>query len=85
MSDTWRNYTVVITIWLTITKYPYLKWQWIFYFLRRCFLSSITATTFTELTVYMCNTASVLLEAGTAYPFRAIEFTLAFFLLVPCC
>jgi len=22
----------VITIWLTATKYPYLKWQWIFYF-----------------------------------------------------
>ena len=24
---------IVITIWLTITKYPYLKWQWIFSFL----------------------------------------------------
>jgi hypothetical protein len=60
---------------LTITKYPYLKWQWIFYFLRRCFLSSITATTFTDLTVYMGNPPSVLLEAGTAYPFRALEFT----------
>jgi hypothetical protein len=30
---------------LTATKYPYLKWQWIFYFLRRFFLSSITAKT----------------------------------------
>jgi hypothetical protein len=29
------------------TKYPYLKWQWIFYCLRRCFLFSITAKTFT--------------------------------------
>ena len=28
-------------------KYPYLKKQWIFYFLRRCFLSSITTKTCT--------------------------------------
>jgi hypothetical protein len=38
---------VVITIWLTAKKYPYLKWQWIFSFLRRGFLSSITAKTIT--------------------------------------
>jgi len=30
-------------------KVPYIKWKWIFYFLRRCFLSSITAKTFTGL------------------------------------
>jgi len=41
--------TVVITTWLTITKYPNLKWQWIFYFLRRCLLSFITAKSFTGL------------------------------------
>ena len=29
--------SVVITIWLTVTKYLYLKSQWIFYILRRCF------------------------------------------------
>jgi hypothetical protein len=40
---------VVITIWLTVTKYPHLKWQWIFSFLRRGFLSSITAKIFTGL------------------------------------
>ena len=33
-------------IWLTVTKYSYLKWQWIFYFLSRFFLSSITAKVF---------------------------------------
>ena len=38
------HFTVGITIWWTVTKYPYLKWQWIFYFLRRCLLSSNTAT-----------------------------------------
>jgi hypothetical protein len=40
----YKNSTVIITNWLT-----YLKWQWIFYFLRRCFLCFITATTFTGL------------------------------------
>jgi hypothetical protein len=48
-SRRYQNSTVVITIWLTVTKYPYLKWQWIFYFLRRCFLSSITAKTLSGL------------------------------------
>ena len=39
-----------ITIWLTVTKYPYIKWQWIFYILRIFFLSSITfKTNFTGL------------------------------------
>jgi hypothetical protein len=33
----------------TFTKYPYIKWQWIFDFLRRCFLSSITSRTLTWL------------------------------------
>ena len=54
------NSTIVITIWLTVTKYPYLKWQWIFYFLRRCFLSSTTAKTFTGLDYNMSNTVGVL-------------------------
>jgi hypothetical protein len=30
-----------------VTKYRYLKWQWIFYVLRRCFLSSAIAKTLT--------------------------------------
>ena len=42
-------FTIVITIWLTVTKYSHLKWQWIFYFLRRPFLSSTTSKTFTWL------------------------------------
>jgi hypothetical protein len=57
-SHRFNNSTVVITIWLTVTKYPHLKWQcwyphlkwqWIFYFLRRCCLSSITAKALTIL------------------------------------
>ena len=37
-----KKYTVVITIWLTVTRYLYLKWQWIFtlyvdvFFLYHC-------------------------------------------------
>ena len=44
-SHRYKNSTVVITICLTVTKYPFLKWQCIFYFFRICFLSSITANT----------------------------------------
>ena len=42
----YKNSMFLITIWLTVTKYSYLKWQWIFDFLRRIFLSSITAKIF---------------------------------------
>ena len=56
-----KHSTVVITIWWTITKYLYVKWQWIFYYLRRfLLLSSITAKTLTVLTASMSNTAGVL-------------------------
>jgi hypothetical protein len=35
-SNRYKQYTVVITIWLTVTKYSYhnFKWQWILYSLR---------------------------------------------------
>ena len=62
-----------------------LKWQCIFSFLCRCFLSSITAKTFTGLDcIYMRNTVGVLSEAGTAYSSRAPEFTPGY-LVGPCC
>ena len=35
-SHRYIKYTVVITVWLTAPKYPYLKWQWNFSFLRKC-------------------------------------------------
>ena len=34
LSHRYKNSMVVITIWLTIAKYQYLNWQWIFSFLR---------------------------------------------------
>ena len=40
-----KKSTVVITICLIVRKYPYLKWQCIFYFFRISYLSSITANT----------------------------------------
>jgi hypothetical protein len=49
------NSTVVITIWLTITKYQYLKWQWIFYFIRRLFFPLSLSVLLPDLTLYMSN------------------------------
>ena len=56
-SNRHKNYMVVITIWFTISIYPYLKWRWIFYVLRICFLSSITVKNLPDFTVYLSNTA----------------------------
>ena len=39
----YKHFTVGIMIWLIATKFPFLKWRWIFYLLRRFFLSSIVA------------------------------------------
>ena len=38
----YKNYSTVITIWLTLAKYQFLKWQWIFSFIRRLFLTSFS-------------------------------------------
>ena len=47
------------------SKYPYIKWQLIFDYLRRCCLSSVTDKTFTGLDyIYMSNTAGVLYKTG---------------------
>jgi len=59
-SHWYKNYTVVITIRFTVTKYPYLKWQWIFYFLRSCFFSPSLSRLVQDMTVYMSNVAGVL-------------------------
>jgi hypothetical protein len=32
LSHCYRNSTVIITIWLTRTKYPHCKWKWMFFF-----------------------------------------------------
>ena len=45
-SHRYKHSTVVITIWLTVTKYPYLKGQRIFSLLSNFFLSFITDKTF---------------------------------------
>ena len=53
----------------------YLKWQWIFYLLRRSFSFLYHCQYFDRTWLYMSNTTDVLCEAGTAYPLRAPEFT----------
>ena len=77
-SHRYKNPTVVITILLTITKYPYLKWQWIFYFLHRCFLSSITANTFTGLDC-------IYKKQELLTPRKHLSSPLVRFLWGPCC
>ena len=52
------------------------------YFLRRCFLSSITAKFLPDLTVFMSNTAGVLYEVGTTFLLRAHAFTPGFLWLI---
>jgi hypothetical protein len=80
-----KNSTVVITIWFTGTKYPYLKWQWIFYFLRRCFLPSITAKTSTRLDCIYEQHGECCIRSRNCFPLApAPKFTLVF-LLGPCC
>jgi hypothetical protein len=37
LNHRYTNSTVVMTIWLTVTKYANLKWQWIFFFSRILF------------------------------------------------
>jgi hypothetical protein len=67
--------TVVITIKLTATKYPYLTWQSIFTFYEDIFFLLSVPRLLQDLTVYMSNTVGVLPEAGTTYPLRAYAFT----------
>jgi hypothetical protein len=58
---------VVITNWLTITKYLFLKWKKIFCLLCTFFFP----LSLTRLLLTMRHTASVLQETGTAYSYTA--------------
>jgi hypothetical protein len=69
-SHHYKYSTVVITIWLTITKYHYLKWQWIFYFIRRLFFPLSLSVLLPNLTLYMSN---------MVYTLWTPEFTPLFF------
>jgi hypothetical protein len=73
-SHRYKYSTVVITIGLTIVKYPYLKWQWIFYLLCRCFLSSITMKTFTGIQFFFLS-----YYVSLRSEFRVAHLCLSFF------
>jgi hypothetical protein len=60
------NYWVICS-WIT-----YLKWQWLFYFLRTCLFPLSLPILLPYLTVYISSTAGVLLQAGTAYLSRSV-------------
>ena len=63
----YRTSTAVITIWSTITKYPH----WIFYFLRRIVLSSITDKTFTGLDCIYEQHDRSLIRSRNCLPFTS--------------
>ena len=64
-----------MTYWLTITKYSFLKWQWIFFLLHR-----LTRLLHRLLPYFTMSTTDVVYETGTAYPSRTFGFTSVFWL-----
>jgi hypothetical protein len=65
----YKNSTVVITIWLTVTKNPSLKWQWNCNFTRRCFLSSITGKILAGLVCIYEQHGGCLIRSRNSLPF----------------
>ena len=51
----YKNYTFVVTMWLTVTKYPCHEWLWIFSFLRRFFVLSLSRTRLLSGFGYICE------------------------------
>ena len=68
----YTNYKVIITNWLTVTKYPFLKWSGFFPISVGLFSSS-TDKTLIGLG-YMNNTVDCFIRWGTANPSRAPGF-----------
>jgi hypothetical protein len=61
------------TIWLSFTKYPYIKWQWIFYFLR------ITAKTVTGFGCICEQHGGRLIRSKNCIPFASTRVHLQLF------
>ena len=51
----------LIIDWLTVTKYPFLKWQWIFFPLTSIFLLPVPSTRLLPWLDHICSTASIYL------------------------
>jgi hypothetical protein len=79
-SHRYKNSTVVITIRLTVAKYPYLKWQWIFYFWRRYFLYH--CQDFYQTWLYTCVTRRVSSRTPGSPPVFVVSVLLIFFCFV---
>ena len=80
-----KKITVVTMNWLTVTKYSLLKWQWIFSFLHRFFLSSVTDGTFVILD-YMSNmTAGCFIKSPELFTLDEHLGSPPVFWLGPCC
>ena len=72
-SHFYKSSMAVITIWLTITKYQYLKWQLNFSLYVDYFFPLSLLRFLPDVIVYMCSTADVIKEARTAYPLWALS------------
>ena len=64
-----------------LMKYLYLKWQWNFHFLCRCFLSSITAKTFTGFDSVYEEHGRCPIKSRNSLPFTSAWVHPRFFLL----
>ena len=80
-SHCYKSSTVIITNWLTGTKYPYLKWQWMFSLLRIFFASSINDNTITRLDIWVTRRVSY--KKWELLTFREPEFPPVFW-WIPC-
>ena len=69
-SNHYNLFMVVITIWLTVTKYPFLNWQWIASFLHRLFCPQSPTIFLMDMTIYMTNTGAYRADMGVSgwYP-----------------
>jgi hypothetical protein len=78
----YKNSTVIITNWLTVTKYPYPKWQWIFTEILS-FIFHCQGFYKTWLYIYIWTTRRCLIRSRNCLPFANIcDHSRCCFLLV---
>ena len=80
-SHRYKSSTVIITNWLTVMKFPYLKWRWIFSVLCIFFASSINDNTIIRLDIWVTRRESY--KKWELLTFREPEFPPVFW-WVPC-
>jgi hypothetical protein len=77
-SHCYKNCTVVITIWLTVTKYHISQMTMDLLLFTNMFFHLSQQSLLPDLIVYMSDTMSILWEAETDYPSRSSVLTPGF-------